>query len=69
MIEKKEEKLFFDNIEHITKKYEINVKSKHPTDEKELSVIYVWYTEEGELIKLEFKSPEDNSIITYKRII
>ncbi len=69
VIEIKEEKLFFDNIEHITKKYEINVKSKHPTDEKELSVIYVWYTEEGELIKLEFKSPEDNSIITYKRII
>ena len=65
----KEETLSFNNIEYITKKYEINVKSKHPTDEKELSIIYVWYTEEDELIKIEFKSPEDNSIITYKRII
>ena len=37
--------------------------------EKELSVIYVWYTEEGELIKLQFKSPEDNTIIEYKRTI
>ena len=69
VIEKEEEKLFFKNIEFITTKYEINVKTKHPTDEKELSVIYVWYTEEGELIKLQFKSPEDNTIIEYKRTI
>ena len=64
-----EEKILFNNIEFIAKQYEINVKTKHPTDEKELSVIYVWYTHEGELLRLRFKSPEDKSIIEYKRKI
>ena len=64
-----EEKILFNDIEFIAKQYEINVKTKHPTDEKELSVIYVWYTHEGELLKLRFKSPEDKSVIEYKRKI
>jgi len=60
--------IIFNNNKVKTEKYEIEVLTKHITDEKPFPFIYLWYTKEGELIKLEFNSPEDNSIIEYNRI-
>ena len=42
--------------------------TKHITDEKPFPILYLWYTKDGELMKLKFDSPEDNSIIEYNRI-
>ena len=44
------------------------VKTIHSSDEKPFPNLYLWYTNKGELMKLEFDSPEDKSIITYNRI-
>ena len=62
------ENIFFNNENFKTKKYMMKVKTLHPSDEKPFPNLYLWYTEKGELMKLEFDSPEDKSIITYKRI-
>lgn len=51
-----------------TEKYKITVLTKHITDEKPFPFLYLWYEKKGELIKLEFNSPEDNSVIEYNRI-
>ena len=48
--------------------YELTVITSHKTDQKPFPTIYVWYTEQGELMKIKFDSPEDNSIIDYIRI-
>ena len=44
------------------------ITTKHRTDEKPFPILYLWYTGDGELMKLEFDSPEDKSIISYNRI-
>tara|TARA_B110000014_G_scaffold246754_1_gene219741 strand:- start:407 stop:1087 length:681 start_codon:yes stop_codon:yes gene_type:complete len=58
----------FNNNKIRTEKYEIEVLTNHITDEKPFPFLYLWYTEKGELIKLEFNSPEDKSVIKYNRI-
>ena len=63
-----EEEITFNNNIIYTEKYELIVITKHITDEKPFPILYLWYTKDGELMKLEFDSPEDNSIIEYKRI-
>ena len=62
------EKIIFDNNEVECIKYEIKIITKHSSDEKPFPIIYVWYDNNGELMKLFFNSPEDNSKIDYVRI-
>ena len=63
-----EEQIKYKNKNFKTKKYEFLVLTKHSSDEKPFPIIYLWYTEIGELMKLRFDSPEDNSIIEYVRV-
>lgn len=63
-----EEQIKYKNKNFKTKKYEFLVLTKHSSDEKPFPIIYLWYTEIGELMKLQFDSPEDNSIIEYVRV-
>ena len=63
-----EEEIIFKNNKINTEKYELMVITKHITDEKPFPILYLWYTKDGELMKLKFDSPEDNSIIEYNRI-
>ena len=60
--------LNFNGKELITEKYQLKILTKHSSDEKPFPIVYLWYTKEGELMRLEFDSPEDKSIIKYKRI-
>ena len=62
------DKLIFGEKTIEAKCYELTVITTHKTDQKPFPTIYVWYTEQGELMKLKFDSPEDNSIIDYIRI-
>ena len=63
-----EEEIIFKNNKINTEKYELMVITKHITDEKPFPILYLWYTKDGELMKLKFDRPEDNSIIEYNRI-
>ena len=63
-----EEEIIFNDKKINTEKYEMIVITKHITDEKPSPILYLWYTKDGELMRLEFDSPEDNSIIEYKRV-
>tara|TARA_B100000579_G_C22785268_1_gene831554 strand:+ start:327 stop:1004 length:678 start_codon:yes stop_codon:yes gene_type:complete len=62
------ENIFFNEKNFNAKKYMMKVKTIHSSDEKPFPNLYLWYTNKGELMKLEFDSPEDKSIITYNRI-
>mgnify|MGYP001499907227 FL=1 len=62
------ENIFFNEKNFNEKKYMMKVKTIHSSDEKPFPNLYLWYTNKGELMKLEFDSPEDKSIITYNRI-
>ena len=65
----KNELIVFNNKNINTKKYELRILTKHSSDKKTVPEILLWYTFSGELMKLQFKSPEDNSIIDYIRTI
>lgn len=62
------EEINFQNKIINTNKYELSILTKHPSDEKPFPIIFLWYTEDSELMKLQFDSPEDNSIIDYIRV-
>jgi len=64
----KDEIILFNNKEVNTEKYKLVIITKHHSDKKTIPEILLWYTKLGELMKLQFNSPEDNSIIDYVRI-
>ena len=64
----KNSSLNFNDKKISTDKYQLQILTKHPSDEKPFPIVYVWYTKAGELMRLEFDSPEDKSIIKYNRI-
>jgi len=62
------EEIPFKEKNVLTKKYKLLFSTKHFSDEKPIPEIYLWYTNYGELMKIQFDSPEDKSIIDYIRI-
>ena len=60
------ERIKIDNTELITDKYTLDA-SKNPKDKGPFPQYTIWYSENGELVKCQFKNWKDKKIITYQR--
>ena len=60
------DKIKINNIELLTDKYILDA-SKNPKDKGPFPQYTLWYTENGELIKFQFKNPKDKKIVTTQR--